>query len=75
MPHQLDQAARRFHATIRKVMSDSPQQPQTQDTSQQGELDEQRQEHLAALGKNTEDLPDMTDPQEWQDAPKEGGGA
>ena len=56
-------------------MSDSPQQPQTQDTSQQGELDEQRQEHLAALGKNTEDLPDMTDPQEWQDAPKEGGGA
>ena len=34
-----------------------------------------RQEHLAALGKNAEDLPDMADPQDWRDAPKEGGGA
>ena len=56
-------------------MSDSPEQPQSQSPSRQGELDEQRQEHLAALGKNAEDLPNMADPQEWQDAPKEGGGA
>jgi hypothetical protein len=57
------------------VMSDSPEQPQSQSPSRQGELDDQRQEHLAALGKNAEDLPDMADPREWQDAPKEGGGA
>jgi len=56
-------------------MSDSTEQPQGQNPSPQGKLDVQRQEHLAALGKSAEDLPDMADPQEWQDAPKEGGGA
>lgn len=56
-------------------MSDSTEQPQTKDPSDQGGLDEQRQEHVAALGKNAEDLPDMADPQQWRDAPKEGGGA
>lgn len=55
-------------------MSDAPEQPQVQNPST-AELDEQRQEHLAALGKSAEDLPDMADPQEWRDAPKEGGGA
>jgi hypothetical protein len=56
-------------------MSDLTGQPQPQGPSDQGELDEQRQEHLAALGKNAEALPDMADPQDWRDAPKEGGGA
>ena len=56
-------------------MSDSPEQPPAQNPSNSAELDQQRQEHLAALSKNTEDLPDMADPQEWRDAPKEGGGA
>lgn len=56
-------------------MSDLTGQPQPQGPSDQGELDEQRQEHLAALGKNAEVLPDMADPQDWRDAPKEGGGA
>jgi hypothetical protein len=30
---------------------------------------------LAALGKSAEDVPDMADPQDWREAPKEGGGA
>lgn len=34
-----------------------------------------RDEHLAALSTDTEDVPDMTDPAQWRDAPKEGGGA
>jgi hypothetical protein len=51
------------------------EQPQAQSPSDQGGLDEQRQDHLGALGKSAEDVPDMTDPQEWRDAPKEGGGA
>jgi hypothetical protein len=42
-------------------MSDLTGQPQPQGPSDQGELDEQRQEHLAALGKNAEALPDMAD--------------
>jgi hypothetical protein len=41
----------------------------------QGERDEQRQEHLDALGERVEDLPDMADPKQWREAPKEGGGA
>lgn len=56
-------------------MSDLTGQSQAESPSDQSEPDEQRQEHLAALGKNAEDLPDMADPQDWRDAPKEGGGA
>jgi hypothetical protein len=56
-------------------MSEPTGQTQATSSSSQGELDEQRQEHLAALGKNAEDLPDMADPQEWREAPKDGGGA
>ena len=56
-------------------MSDSPQQSQGQNFTDPAALDQQRQEHLDALGKNAEDLHDMADPQEWRDAPKEGGGA
>ncbi len=56
-------------------MSDLTGQSQAESPSDQSEPDEQRQEHLAALGKNAEDLPDMADPHEWRDAPKEGGGA
>lgn len=39
------------------------------------ETDERRAEHLAALGTTAEDQPDMTEPEQWRDAPKEGGGA
>jgi hypothetical protein len=56
-------------------MSDLTGQSQATSPSDQSEPNEQRQEHLAALGKSAEDLPDMTDPQDWRDAPKEGGGA
>ncbi|HKO17659.1 MAG: hypothetical protein M3319_10265 [Actinomycetota bacterium] len=56
-------------------MSDSAQQPRAQNPTDPAAPDQQRQEHLDALGKNAEDLPDMADPQEWRDAPKEGGGA
>ncbi|HEU0101445.1 MAG TPA: hypothetical protein VFR07_03925 [Mycobacteriales bacterium] len=36
---------------------------------------ERRDEHLAALGTSAAEQPDMTDPEQWRDAPKEGGGA
>src|SRR6185312_16178151 len=61
--------------TQRNVMSDSPEQPQARNPSNSAELDQQRREYLAALDKSADDLPDMADPQEWRDAPKEGGGA
>lgn len=56
-------------------MSDPTEQPQSQKPSDQGEVDEQRQDHLSVLGKSAKDVPDMADPQQWRDAPKEGGGA
>jgi hypothetical protein len=48
-----------------------------QDTSPEFEAEQQkrRDEHLAALNTTAEDQPDMTDPEQWRDAPKEGGGA
>lgn len=47
----------------------------TASSSPDAETDERREEHLAALGTTAEDQPDMTDPEQWRDAPKEGGGA
>ena len=41
----------------------------------EAEQDERRQEHLESLEVQTEDVPDMTDPEQWRDAPKVGGGA
>lgn len=48
-----------------------------QDTSPEFEAEQQtrRDEHLAALNITAEDQPDMADPEQWRDAPKEGGGA
>ena len=41
----------------------------------EAEQDRRREEHLAELDTDTENVPDMTDPEQWRDAPKVGGGA
>lgn len=41
----------------------------------EAEQDKRREEHLAGLEVKAEDVPDVTDPEQWRDAPKVGGGA
>ena len=49
---------------------------QTQpDPTSDTERDEKATDILASEGIDADKLPDMANPQEWRDAPKQGGGA
>lgn len=50
-----------------------PQQEPSPDL--EAEQQKRRDEHLKAMDTTADEQPDMTDPEEWRDAPKVGGGA